>query len=259
MENNGHAQKRGGDVIKGLAAGMIGGLVAAAAMNQFQKLVGKFLIGEERSHGAQSLQQGSPEHGIGRELQERGKDDPDDDAAERLANALSVALFDRELTESEKEIAGTAFHYGYGISMGAVYGATAEVLPEATLGAGLPYGALIWAGADEGVVPLLGLSKLPSAVSAFDPRFGAGVASCLRRYFGSGPARGAKYFVKTMHELSIAMSMVDMASEKAAEMGGAKVSALYLNWAAFPAWSKTPCFFPGRSPAKGRRSKARRW
>jgi hydrogenase nickel incorporation protein HypA/HybF len=31
-----------------------------------------------------------------------------------------------------------------------------------------------------------------------------------------------------MHELSIAMSMVDMASEKAAEMGGAKVSALYL-------------------------------
>jgi hypothetical protein len=163
MEKIGRAER--GNLLKGLAAGLIGGLVAAAAMNQFQKLVGKFIAkegGEERSHGAQSLQQGSPEHGIGRELRERGKDDPDDDAAERLANAVSVALFDRELSKEEKKIGGTAFHYGYGISMGAVYGAAAEVLPQSALAGGLPYGALIWLGADEAVVPLLGLSKKPS-------------------------------------------------------------------------------------------------
>ena len=43
-----------------------------------------------------------------------------------------------------------------------VYGAAAEVFPEVTAGAGLPYGAVVWLGADEGVVPLLGLSKAPN-------------------------------------------------------------------------------------------------
>ena len=46
--------------------------------------------------------------------------------------------------------------------MGAVYGAAAEFSSEITSGAGLPFGALIWLGADEGVVPLLGLSKSPT-------------------------------------------------------------------------------------------------
>ncbi|MDQ3174852.1 MAG: hypothetical protein M3Q91_14295, partial [Acidobacteriota bacterium] len=50
-----------GDVLKGLAAGVVGGLVASAVMNQFQAVLSKLLGGQERSHGAQSLQQGSPE------------------------------------------------------------------------------------------------------------------------------------------------------------------------------------------------------
>ena len=153
---------RDGDVLKGLVAGAIGGLVASVVMNQFQKLVGGLITAEKRSHGAQSLQQGSPHHGIARELEKRGEDDAKDDAAGRLANAISVGIFDRELTGSEKETSGTALHYAYGISMGAVYGAAAEVLPGVTVGAGLPYGAFIWLGADEGVVPLLGLSKSPT-------------------------------------------------------------------------------------------------
>ena len=77
------------NVYKGVAAGAAGGLVAAFVMNQFQAAWGKLMENEERSHGAQSLQQGSPDHGIGRELAERGVDDPDDDAASRTANAVS--------------------------------------------------------------------------------------------------------------------------------------------------------------------------
>jgi uncharacterized membrane protein YagU involved in acid resistance len=150
------------DVWKGLAAGVVGGLVASAVMNEFQALWGRLLEGEERSHGAQSLQQGSPEHGVGRELRERGSDDEEDDAPERLANAVSVGLFDRELTKSEKETAGTALHYAYGTSMGALYGVAAELAPGLTTGAGLPFGAAVWVTADEGVVPLLGLSKKPT-------------------------------------------------------------------------------------------------
>lgn len=152
----------GRDVWKGLAAGVVGGLVASALMNEFQALWGKLIEGEESSHGAQSLQKGSPAHGIGRELRARGSDDEEDDAPERLANAVAVGAFDRELTKSEKESAGTALHYAYGTSMGALYGAAAEIVPGLTAGAGLPFGATVWVTADEGVVPLLGLSKKPT-------------------------------------------------------------------------------------------------
>lgn len=151
--------QREGDVWKGLAAGVIGGLVASWTMNQFQALLSKLMEGEEKSHGAQSLQQGSPQHGIGRELQEQGKDEPEDTAPARLANAISVAVFDHELTKSEKEIAGAALHYAMGVSSGAIYGAVVEALPAATIGAGLPFGAAVWLVADEGIVPAVGLSK----------------------------------------------------------------------------------------------------
>jgi hypothetical protein len=149
-------------VWKGLAAGFVGGLVAAAAMNQFQALLSKLFAGEERAHGAQSLQQGSPRRGVGRELAAAGTDDPADDAPERLANAVAVVVFDRELTEREKEIGGVAFHYAMGGASGAIYGALAEVAPQVKAGAGLPFGAVVWLVADEGIVPAAGLSKAPA-------------------------------------------------------------------------------------------------
>jgi putative membrane protein len=153
---------RGGGVWKGLAAGAAGGLAASVAMNQFQALWSKLAGGRERSHGAQSMQQGSPQHGVGRELQRRGRDEGRDDAAMRLANAISVGLLDHELTRSEKEATGTAIHYAFGVMTGGVYGAAAELLPGITAGAGVPFGAFVWLSADEGVVPGLGLSKSPT-------------------------------------------------------------------------------------------------
>ena len=159
MTGNGRSER---DVWKGMAAGVAGGLVASVVMNQFQELLSKLFEGEEKSHGAQSQQQGSPDHGIGAELSAQGKDDPEDDAAERLANAISVAVTDRELTKGEKEIGGVAFHYAMGISSGAVYGAVAEIVPEIKAGAGLGFGTAVWILADEGIVPAVGLSKAPT-------------------------------------------------------------------------------------------------
>jgi hypothetical protein len=156
------AKKLAGIAGKGLVSGAVGGLVASFVMNQFQSFVGKRLAGKSRSHGAQSLQSGLPTHGIGRELQERGRDDRRDDATMRLANAISTFVFDHRLTKSEKHIAGAALHYAYGISTGAAYGVVAEFLPTVTVGEGMPYGALVWVTADEGVVPALGLSKSPT-------------------------------------------------------------------------------------------------
>lgn len=147
------------NILKGVAAGVIGGLAAAWTMNQFQALWGKLSEGVERPHGAQSLQQGSPEHGVGRELQERGSDDEEDNAAVRAANIVSEDVFNHQLTKSEKEVGGAISHYAMGIVSGAIYGAVAEILPRATFGAGLGFGAAVWIIADEGIVPALGLSK----------------------------------------------------------------------------------------------------
>lgn len=158
---------------KGLLAGIVGGFAASVVMNLYQKSICKYITGDIRSHGAQSLQKGSPDHGAGKMLKEKGKENSEDDAAERLTNVASVGLFDHELTAREKEIGGTLFHYGYGISMGAVYGVAAEISDKATIGAGMPYGFLIWLVADEGVVPLLGLSK-----SAEDYPFSVHVGAC---------------------------------------------------------------------------------
>ncbi len=141
---------------KGLAAGVAAGFVASWTMNQFQALWSKLAEGFEKPHGAQSMQQGSPSQPPNR------NDEEDDNATEKLASAISETVFDRELTESEKEKAGAVVHYGFGASTGAIYGAAAEVVPGVTAYSGLLFGAAVWAVADEAVVPALGLSKPPT-------------------------------------------------------------------------------------------------
>lgn len=148
-----------GDLLKGLAAGVAGGIAASWVMNQFQSTWSKLTEGVEKPHGAQSLQQGSPDHGVARELEKRGSNDDNDNAAVRAGTAVAELVSDTKLTRSEKEIAGAVAHYAMGAASGALYGIAAEFTPAATVGAGIPFGAAIWAAADEGLVPALGLSK----------------------------------------------------------------------------------------------------
>jgi len=155
-------RREDGDLWKGLAAGIVGGLAASWVMNQFQSTLGKMMEGKEKPHGAQSLQDGSPQHGVGRQLQEHGSEEEDDNAAERTASIVSEGVFNHQLSEGEKETGGAIAHYAMGVASGGIYGAAAELLPEVTLGAGLPFGAAVWVVADEGIVPALGLSKSPA-------------------------------------------------------------------------------------------------
>lgn len=150
------------DVMKGLAAGVVAGIVASWVMNQFQSTWSKLIEGKEKPHGAQSLQEGSPHHGVARELEERGSDDEEDNAAVRAGTAVTEFVFDKKLTREEKQTAGAVAHYAMGAASGAIYGAAAEFTPLATAGAGLPFGAAVWLVADEAVVPAAGLSKGPT-------------------------------------------------------------------------------------------------
>jgi putative membrane protein len=85
-----------------------------------------------------------------------------DDATVETAKVISRAVFDHELQEREKKAAGAVVHYAFGTATGGLYGALAEVTPQVTTAAGLPFGAAFWLIADEVSVPMLGLSKGPT-------------------------------------------------------------------------------------------------
>lgn len=144
-----------GSVWKGLAAGLIGGLVASWTMNRFQDVWSKLSEDDEKSRDGQASQRdGSTEQ------QQSGAEQ--DDATVKTASAISEGIFDHELTKREKKIAGPAVHYAFGTAVGGLYGAAAELAPDITVGVGLPFGAAFWLLADETAVPLLGLSKGPT-------------------------------------------------------------------------------------------------
>ena len=142
---------------KGMVAGLAGGLVASWTMNQFQAAWTRIAEGAEKPHGAQSMKPSDGSQG------EQGQDSQNDEnATVKAARAISKEVFGHDLQESEKEPAGAAVHYAFGTLSGGMYGALAEVTPQVTTAAGLPFGAGFWLLADEISVPLLGLAKPPT-------------------------------------------------------------------------------------------------
>ena len=85
----------------------------------------------------------------------------DEDATLKIARRVSELVRHRPLAESEKPLAGHLVHYGFGATMGALYGAAAALTPVVTIGVGTAYGAAVWLGAHAIVVPALGLARSP--------------------------------------------------------------------------------------------------
>jgi putative membrane protein len=146
------------NILKGMVAGLAAGLVASWTMNQFQSAWTRIAEGDEKGHGAQSMKPSEGSQG------DQAQDSNDDEnATVKAAEAISENVFGHELQQSEKEPAGAAVHYAFGTLSGGLYGALAELTPQVTTVAGLPFGAGFWLLADEVSVPLLGLAKGPTA------------------------------------------------------------------------------------------------
>ena len=150
-----------GNVWKGMVAGLAGGLIASWTMNQFQAAWTRMAGNSEKPHGAQSMQ---PSDGSKGDQEQDAKEQ--DDATVETAKVISRQVLGHELQESEKKPAGAVVHYAFGTATGGLYGALAEVTPQVTTAAGLPFGAAFWLLADEIAVPALGLSKGPTAYPA---------------------------------------------------------------------------------------------
>jgi uncharacterized membrane protein YagU involved in acid resistance len=121
------------DVWKGLATGLVAGLVAAWVMGHF--------------HQQASRAPGMPTPPAGAE-----------DSTEKTAAAISERLFHHPLSPDDKRAAGPLVHYAFGASVGGIYGAAAEIAPAVTKGLGAPFGAAVWLGAHVIAVPALGLA-----------------------------------------------------------------------------------------------------
>src|ERR1044072_5819441 len=105
------------NVLKGLVAGLIGGLVASWTMNRFQDVWSKVSYSLERSPGDR-VGNASPEYAAGdgeesanQDLEFGSQPEIQDDTTVRTASAISEGVFDHKLTPGEKKIAGTAVHY----------------------------------------------------------------------------------------------------------------------------------------------------
>jgi hypothetical protein len=141
--------------------GAIAGVAGALAMNQLQRVAAR--LGEGREADDATI--GLPRTGRGPQpAQAIGH--ASEDATTRVADA-ALSVVGKELSHSHaKQVAGEFVHLAFGAINGALYAVAAEVDPRVTAGAGVPFGVTVWAAADEGLVPALGLSRGPGDASA---------------------------------------------------------------------------------------------
>ena len=150
--------RREGDLVKGLVAGLLGGIAGACAMDLFQSAWSRLTANPAYSEGAHSPRQDGSQVTEPHTVLSLTGDTP---ATIKTASAVSRGLFNQELTDAEKKAAAPIAHYAFGATTGALYGLIAELRPEVTRLAGLPFGASVWLAADELSLPLLGLSGPP--------------------------------------------------------------------------------------------------
>jgi len=113
-------------------------------MNEFSSLMKTVAESGSNGHKQKAKGNGQQEH-----------EDPTMTTAEKISETVTDIKFSKQ----QKQKGGAAVHYAFGAVMGAVYGAAAEVAPPVKSLAALPYGAALFVGADEIVLPVLGLSK----------------------------------------------------------------------------------------------------
>lgn len=122
--------KETSSLLKGLAAGVVGGLLATAAKSFAEKMY------PPRTHG-------EPE--------------PPEVAAEKIAG--------HPLDKETREIAAETIHWVFGAVAGGFYGVLAELYPAITANGGATFGLTLMSLTHEGALPKLGISEPPEQQS----------------------------------------------------------------------------------------------
>ena len=152
------SEQPGKHPVRGILAGVASGLAAAWVMNQFTASVGPKL-----TEAVQSDEENRKTH----DQQEKAKDQPQEDATMKAADAIvNTATGGQHLSWEEKQKDGPIVHYSFGALMGGLYGGLAEYSPAVRSGFGTVFGSLLFAGGDLLAVPALHLSGSPQDAPA---------------------------------------------------------------------------------------------
>jgi putative membrane protein len=151
MSSNGNKH-----LVRGVLAGIAGGLAASWVMNEFSETAGKRL----------SKAVESPEE----QKQIASKSDGEDATMKAADRIAATATGGQHLTHEQRETGGPIVHYSFGALMGGVYGGLAELVPATRAGFGTTFGAVLFAAADLFAVPALHLApsatELPASAEA---------------------------------------------------------------------------------------------
>jgi uncharacterized membrane protein YagU involved in acid resistance len=149
------AEQNGTHLMRGVLAGVAGGLVASWIMNVFMEGAGPKITGAVESMRGQQHADEPAE----KVQKAAGGDAPKEDATMKAADAIvSTVTGGRHLSFEEKQKSGPIVHYAFGALMGGIYGALAEYSPAARAGFGTAFAGALFAGADLIAVPALNLS-----------------------------------------------------------------------------------------------------
>jgi uncharacterized membrane protein YagU involved in acid resistance len=103
-----------------------------------------------------------------------------------VAKAAGVAS---EMSESERNVATAAAHFGYGAAMGAIYGTFTRQGVAPSIGTGVAFGMAVWAGSYLGLLPAMRLMS-PATQHPVERTllmigahvvWGAALGSCMQR------------------------------------------------------------------------------
>lgn len=131
--------------VRGVLAGIAGGLVAGWLMNQWSEGPGSALNKQLETPAEQ-------------EQVKRQSDGAD--ATMKTADALASKVNDgQHLTKEQQAEGGPMVHYTYSALVGGLYGGLAEYAPLVRSGFGTVYGTALFVGGDLIAVPALGFSK----------------------------------------------------------------------------------------------------
>ncbi|HEX7070351.1 MAG TPA: hypothetical protein VF190_06085 [Rhodothermales bacterium] len=145
------------ETIKGILFGAVGGAVGTLSMSYYWKAAEKLHGHDPRMLTREGQHELDDISAVGQQARE------DEASTEAVGRILHKKATGRQPTKKRKASLSEGVHWSYGILVSALYGAirTSKGIPDAPGGA--VFGTALWAFGDELAVPLLGLSKGPTA------------------------------------------------------------------------------------------------
>lgn len=154
---------RGGNLLTGL----LGGAIGVMAMDLFSQQIMPLLQSNEDGQSGQNEQSSRQQNNaldsislVGRHHRQQ------ESSTAALGRQVYQWLANEEPGKETKQALSYGVHWGYGIAQGGVYGAwqgNADNSLGEDVAKGIAFGTALWLFGDEGVVPMLGLQKGPTA------------------------------------------------------------------------------------------------